>query len=126
MESSRKRRGFIKGKLMPFYRAAKPSSTVQYTSKVIKPSQSSPSASSVGYVHVQDYVISGQLPTKKVSFMLPENSRESTFGQLDGTIYGVACDEAVDMKAASYISSVQERFKLERINSERPKCQDIH
>lgn len=124
MESSRKRRGFMKGKLMTFYRAAKPSSTVQYTSKVIKPSQSSPSASSVGYLHVQDYVISGQLPTKKVSFLLPESSLESTFDV--GAIHGVACDDAVDTKAATYISSVQERFKLERINSERIiKCQDM-
>lgn len=32
------------------------------------------------------------------------------------TLFG---DESVDIKAESYISSVQERFKLERVNSER-------
>lgn len=106
MESNRKRRGFMKGKLMPFYRAAKPSnSTVQYsTSKVVKPSQSS---ASVAFLHVQDCVVSAQ-PKQKVSFILPET------------------DDAVDMKAATYITSVQERFKLERVNSERVKCQEMH
>ncbi|KAF3435260.1 hypothetical protein FNV43_RR22347 [Rhamnella rubrinervis] len=122
----------MKGKFMPFYsRAAKPSSTVQYmsTTKVVKPSQSSPSTASVGFVHVQDYVISGQ-PKQKVSFILPENTRESAaaaaaFGKFDSS-HGAAIDDAVDMKAAIYISSVQERFKLERVNSERIKCQEIH
>ncbi|PON95398.1 hypothetical protein TorRG33x02_089200 [Trema orientale] len=125
MESNRKRRGFMKGKLMPFYRAAKPNSsttttTVQYTSKV-KPSQSSPSAASVGFLVHQDYVIAQ--PKPKISFILPPESRDSVV-QLDN-LYGVAVDESVDSKAASYISSVQERFKLERVNSERMiKCQD--
>lgn len=34
-------------------------------------------------------------------------------------------DEAMDLKAADYISSVQEWFKLEGIGSERMNCQDI-
>ena len=120
MESNRKRRGFMKGKLMPFYRAAKPNSstttttTVQYTSKV-KPSQSSPAAASVGFLVHQDYVIAQAKP--KVSFILPAESRDSVV-QLEN-LYGVAVDESVDSKAATYISTVQERFKLERINSER-------
>ena len=127
MESNRKRRGFMKGKLMPFYsRAAKPSSTVQYTSttttQVVKTSQSSPSTASVGFLHVQDCVISGQ-PKQKVSFILPENTRESAAAF---SFYGAAADDAVDTKASTYISSVQERFKLERLNSERIKCQEIH
>ncbi|PON61286.1 hypothetical protein PanWU01x14_146630 [Parasponia andersonii] len=124
MESNRKRRGFMKGKLMPFYRATKLNSstttTVQYTSKV-KPSQSSPSAASVGFSVHQDYVIAQ--PKPKVSFILPHESRDSVV-QLDN-LYGMAVDETVDSKAASYIYSVQERFKLERVNSERMiKCQD--
>lgn len=129
MESNRKRRGFMKGKLMPLYRAAKPNNTssssttttttVQYTSKV-KPSQSSPSAASVGYLAHQDYAIAH--PKPKVSFILPAENRDSLV-QLEN-LYGVAVDESVDSKAATYISTVQERFKLERVNSERVKCSD--
>ncbi|EXC33380.1 hypothetical protein L484_010790 [Morus notabilis] len=116
----------MKGKLIPFYRAAKPSSTsgtshVQYTSsKAMKPiSQSSaPSVpASVGFVVHQDYV------KPKVSFVLPDNTRDLPV-QFDN-LYGISVDEGVDTKAATYISSVQERFKLERINSERMKCSEM-
>ncbi|KAJ4729483.1 Dynein heavy chain 1, axonemal [Melia azedarach] len=115
MEANRKRRGFIKGKLMPFYRvASKSSPTVQYSSKV-KPNQSSPAAASVGYVIAQ--------PKPKVSFIVPthdnnnnnNNNNRDKLSQLE-KLYGVVGDESVDSKAASYISSVQERFKLERVN----------
>lgn len=116
--ANRTRRGFIKGKLMPFYRAAKPSSTFQYTSKV-KPSQSSPSTASVGFMVHQDYVV-GQPNQKVSSYVLPPDNTRDLISQYDN-IYGVAADEGVDMKAAIYISSVQERFKLERMNSERKK-----
>ncbi|GMN57491.1 hypothetical protein TIFTF001_026595 [Ficus carica] len=126
----------MKGKLMPFYRAAKPSSTSsstshgQYTSSkvMMKPiiSQSTtPSvpASVAGFLVPQDYVISAQ-PKPKVSFILPDNSGSDSLVQFDN-LYGVAVDESVDSKAASYISSVQERFKLERINSERVKYPEM-
>ncbi|KAF5479840.1 hypothetical protein F2P56_000629 [Juglans regia] len=120
MEANRKRRGFIKGKLMSFQRAVKPSSVVQYTSKA-KPSQSSPSTASVGFLLHQDYVVSQ--PKQKVSFIVPaDNSRDLISSQYD-SLYGIAADETVDTKAATYISSVQERFKLERMKSERKKCQ---
>ncbi|GAV64258.1 hypothetical protein CFOL_v3_07776 [Cephalotus follicularis] len=118
MESNRKRRGFIKGKLMPFYRTAKP--TVQFNSKV-NPNQSYPS-SSFGYMAPQDYVIAQ--PKPRVSFIVPDNNRDK-LGNLDNP-FGVAGDESVDLKAAIYISSVQERFKLEGNNSERLKYQDQH
>ncbi|KAL6325601.1 hypothetical protein AAG906_023446 [Vitis piasezkii] len=113
MEANRKRRGFMKGKLaMPFYRVAKPSSTVQYSSKV-KPSQTSPLAPSVGFVVDQEYVI--PQPKQKVAFIIPaENGRDSLFGT-----YGAGGDEGVDAKAANYISVVQERFKLDRVNSKK-------
>lgn len=115
MESNRKRKGFIKGKLMPLYRVAKSSSNVPYGSKVLKPNQPSAATAtaSVGYV-VQDYVVAQQKP--KVSFMVQadKNREVSQFENLFG-------DEMVDDKAASYISSVKERFKLERSNSERIK-----
>ncbi|KDP46265.1 hypothetical protein JCGZ_10105 [Jatropha curcas] len=122
MESNRKRRGFMKGKLIPFYRSSKATSTVQYSSKV-KPSQSSPSAASVGFVVHQDYIITP--PKQKVSFIVPtaDSNRDKYLSQFD-KLYGVAGDEGVDIKAATYISSVQERFKLERSNSERIKYDD--
>lgn len=119
MESNRKRRGFMKGKMMnPLYRAAKPSSAVQYSSK-IKPSQSCPSTASVGFLVNQDYAFT---PPKqqKVSFILPDN-----IGQFDNP-FGVAADDSIDLKAARYISDVRERFKLERVNSERNKYQEKH
>lgn len=116
----------MKGKLMPFYRSPKSSSSnLQYTSKVIKPSQASPSAPSVGFYVHQDYIIA---PPKqnKVSFIIappPDGNRER-LAQFD-KVYGLPGDESVDIKAASYISSVQERFKLERSNSERIKHEDF-
>ncbi|XP_062104575.1 uncharacterized protein LOC133815794 [Humulus lupulus] len=142
MESNRKRRGFMKGKLMPFYRASKPSSnnnnSMQYmtmsssTTKVVnKPNQSSPSAASVGFLVHQDYLIAQ--PKPKVSFVLPAahhdygggGGRDSSVVQRESLYGGVTVDEGVDSKAANYISMVQERFKLERVNSERMiKCQD--
>ncbi|KAK6928556.1 hypothetical protein RJ641_007147 [Dillenia turbinata] len=126
MESAnRKRRGFVKGKLMmPFYRSAKPSAAVPYTSSTkVKPSQSSPTTASVGYIVDQDFVI--PRPKQKVSFILPENyGCESDYH--NDNPYGVVGDESVDMKAASYISCVQERFKLERSISERKKYSEAH
>ncbi|KAH8519446.1 hypothetical protein Peur_038385 [Populus x canadensis] len=121
MESNRKRKGFTKGKLMHFYRSSpKPSSNVQYSSKV-KPSQTSPTTASVGYVN-QDYMIAPQ--KQKVSFIVPaaDNHRDK-LSQFD-MFFGVVGDVSVDTKATSYISSVQERFKLERINSERKQLED--
>ncbi|KAK9272944.1 hypothetical protein L1049_003323 [Liquidambar formosana] len=121
MEQNRKRRGW---KLVTsIYRPAKPSSTVQYSSNRVKPSQSSPSTASVGYLVDQDFVTSQ--PKPKVSFIVPDNGRNS-YGQIDNSFGASAGDENVDLKAASYIATVQERFKLERINSERKKYQDMY
>lgn len=107
MESNRKRRGFIKGKLaMPFYRVSKPSSTtVQYSSKV-KPNQTSPLAASVGFMVDQEYVIPP--PNRKVAFIIPAENGRDPMVKFDG----LYVDEGVDAKAANYISCVQERFKL--------------
>ncbi|EOY02838.1 hypothetical protein QQP08_014138 [Theobroma cacao] len=119
--SNRKRRGFIKGKLAPFYRAAKPAAAaMQYTTKVM-PNQTSTTASVSFRVH-QDYMVS---QPKQVSFILPADKNRENLSQIDN-FFGVAGDESVDIKAASYISSVQERFKLERNNSERIKLQETH
>ncbi|KAJ6697651.1 hypothetical protein OIU79_011250 [Salix purpurea] len=90
MESNRKRKGFTK--LMLFYHRSppKPSSNVQYGSK-----------------------------KQVVSFMVPASDyHREKLSQFD-KFFGVVGDVSVDTKATRYISSVQERFKLERINSER-------
>lgn len=159
MESSRKRLGLIKGKLVKsLYRAAaaappKPSSaTNQYGSSSRVPNQldrpiihhlnhhehqqpkqnlvpynpsstiaSSFSSTAVDFILNQEQVTIPQNP--KVSFYFPqdENSIDRDF-KSSSTTYNYAGkldNESVDLKAANYISSVQERFRLERINSER-------
>ncbi|PRQ54291.1 hypothetical protein RchiOBHm_Chr2g0175871 [Rosa chinensis] len=138
MESNRKRRGFMKGKLTPFYRVSKPSSTstttttsttskqssMQYMmSSKVQPSQAYPLPSSVGFLvhNRKDYhVIATQVqaqPKQKITFIVPpspaDRKQQQQQQQLDHNLAG---DEMVDMKAATYISSVQERFKLERNN----------
>ncbi|XVF60018.1 hypothetical protein PTKIN_Ptkin08bG0008900 [Pterospermum kingtungense] len=120
MESNRKRRGFIKGKLMPLYRAAKPTPAAMQLTTNVKPNQTT---TSVSFRVHQDYMVS---QPKQVSIILPatDKNREN-LSQID-SFFGVACDESVDVKAASYISTVQERFKLERNNSERVKLQETH
>ncbi|KAK6922435.1 hypothetical protein RJ641_012942 [Dillenia turbinata] len=95
METYRKRKGFMKNKLvMSFYKVAKPHQPVQYRNKV-NPTPSSPAATSF----LIDQTLATPPPKQKVSF-------DAVFGSVgDG-------DENVDMKAASYISYVKERFKL--------------
>ena len=107
----------MKGKLaMPFYRVAKLSSAVQYSSKV-KPSQTSPLAPSVGFLVDQDYVI--PQPKQKVAFIVPtENGRDSLL-KFDAFYGAGGGDEGVDAKAEDYISCAQERFKLDRVNSKK-------
>ncbi|KAM3250728.1 hypothetical protein P3S67_023152 [Capsicum chacoense] len=176
MESSRKRLGLIKGKLVKsLYRAAaaaappKPSpATNQYGSsnsssrvpnQLNRPSiihhlnhhehqqpkqklapynpnsttassLSSSSTATVDFILNQDQVSIPQKP--KISFYIPPVAENTTDQQeysnstkssgTTSTTYNYAKmldNECVDLKAANYISSVQERFKLERINSER-------
>lgn len=107
-------RVFLKAKLMHFHRGSKG-----------KPTLSSSSAS-VGRVTHQDYVMAQPKPNK-VTFVVADNNnsnRRDLVSQLED-IYGIATDESVDAKASIYISTVQERWKLERLNSERMKLQDM-
>ncbi|KAJ4830209.1 hypothetical protein Tsubulata_035743 [Turnera subulata] len=125
MEANRKRRsssGFMKSKLIPFYRSAKSSSNMQYSSSKVKPSQTSATAS-VGYVVHPDYIVAPQ-NKQKVSFIVPADYHRDKLSQFD-KFFGVAGDVCVDSKATSYISSVQERFKLEGINSAERKQQQL-
>ncbi|KAJ4974905.1 hypothetical protein NE237_008079 [Protea cynaroides] len=108
MEANRKRRGFFGSKLiMSFFRAAKPSSTVQFSSsKQFKPT---PLSASVGFRVDQDISIP---PLKqKVSVEKSDTIRDSINGHINMLSGG---DENVDMKAADYISHVQERFRNEQ------------
>ncbi|XVE67675.1 hypothetical protein DITRI_Ditri09bG0007200 [Diplodiscus trichospermus] len=120
MESNRKRRGFIKEKLTPFYRAAKPTPAMQYSTKV-KPNQASSTTASFSFRVHQDMVPQ----PKQVSFIVPADKNRENLSQIEN-FFGVAGDESVDIKAATYISSVQERFKLEPNNSERMMLQETH
>ncbi|XP_052196928.1 uncharacterized protein LOC127804174 [Diospyros lotus] len=133
MEANRKRRGFMKTKLVkPFYRSAKPSPASSTTvlpyinttaaTKVIR--SVAPSAGAVDFFVNHDYVTPAH-PKQIISYAPPDNGYDSYYARLE-KIYGVVADESVDLKAATYISCVQERFKLEQVNSERKDAsQDI-
>ncbi|KAK8607332.1 hypothetical protein V6N13_053073 [Hibiscus sabdariffa] len=110
MESTRKSRGFIKGKLSPLYQAVKPAAAaMQYITKV-KPSQGSSTKASVDFRVRRDYMIS---QPKRISFVVPGDRNRENLSHIDN-FFGIVGDESVDIKAATYISSVQERFKLEK------------
>ncbi|XP_054804288.1 uncharacterized protein LOC129307376 [Prosopis cineraria] len=102
---------------MGFHRGNKPSST----SHKAKPSLSSSSSGTAGHVAHQDYVMAQSKP--KVSFVVADYKRGDLVAQLED-MYGIAADESVDTRASLYISRVQERFKLERLNSDRMKFQE--
>ncbi|MBA0872836.1 hypothetical protein Goshw_021505 [Gossypium schwendimanii] len=104
MEFNSKRRGFFKGKLTPFYRAVKGVPTRQYSSKV-KPNQGSSTSASISFRVHQDYMIS---QPKQISYIVPGDKNRENLSQIDN-FFGVTGDESVDIKAATYISSVQER-----------------
>ncbi|KAJ8648916.1 hypothetical protein MRB53_001939 [Persea americana] len=123
MESNRKRRGFMKGKLMmSSYRASKTPSSVQFSSKI---KQSPPaSTASVGF-HVDEkkFAISSS-PVKQMPSVIAVDG--DAYGDFVGHVEGtngagasVAGDESVDLRAATYISYVQERFRLERGDSRK-------
>jgi hypothetical protein len=101
MEANRKRsRGLLKGKVAPLFRTTKPSSTtVEYTTTNVKPNHSSPSPASHVVVVRNDYT----KPNPKVSIVVTDIWSDN-----------FPTDESVDMKAAIYISMVQQRFKAEQ------------
>ncbi|KAK7290520.1 hypothetical protein RIF29_04998 [Crotalaria pallida] len=120
MEANRKRnRGFLKGKMTPFYMAPKPSSTVQYTTTKINTSHSPSPASSVGFVLHQDYAIAKPNNNPKVSIVVADNKGDLV-SHLE-ELYGLPADESVDTKAGLYIAMVQQRFTLERKDAEQNK-----
>ncbi|GAB2278427.1 hypothetical protein Dimus_013111 [Dionaea muscipula] len=121
MDSSGKRRSFLKVKLMPsIYRAVMPSPASHYASKVKSKPTPPATSSSVGYIVNQDLK---PLAVQQVSMILSADDTNESISQVDN-YFGAIADERVNMKAANYISSVRERFRLERINSERKAWQD--
>ncbi|KAI3717600.1 hypothetical protein L1987_69325 [Smallanthus sonchifolius] len=114
MDSNTKmRKGFIKGKLvMSFYRTSKPPTNMQpYPNTKTFHKTTLPPSSLV----MNQEKVNPPPPKHKVSYVIPQTT--STYGVFDNP-YGVVVDEAVDAKAATYISCVQERFKLEHVNNE--------
>ncbi|CAA2984476.1 Hypothetical predicted protein [Olea europaea subsp. europaea] len=77
---------------------------------------------SVGFIVNQEQVCPQQM--QKVSIVVPEKGQDF-YGMFDN-FYGVAGDDCIDAKAASYISVVRERFQLEHVNSGREIYEDIY
>lgn len=128
MDSNRaKRRSFPKSKLIKsLYRAAKPSSAAQPPYGVeSQPSKPKPAGSALGFMIVNQEQVFPQ-PPPKVAFVVAERNHDS-YGRLENFYSGGNGngDECVDAKAAKYISAVQERFRLERVSSERENFQQI-
>ncbi|RVW40102.1 hypothetical protein CK203_030738 [Vitis vinifera] len=106
-----KRRGFNKSKLVKYlHQVAKPSLLLQYGSSKVKPRPSS--TSKMDHVSTPPALMLDSFGDTKISY-------------LHGS-HGCAADENVDTKAATYISYVRERFKLERSDSDRRKYQEKH
>ncbi|KAL8248661.1 hypothetical protein R6Q59_005529 [Mikania micrantha] len=117
MDSNTKmRKGFMKGKLvMSFYRASKPSTNMQpYTAiaptKTVKTSHNTTTHMKPSSLIMNQEKVNPPPVNHRVSYVIPQTM--STYGVFDNP-YGVVVDEGVDAKAATYISCVQERFKLE-------------
>lgn len=88
-------------------------------------SSSSTTTAAVDFILNQDQVTIPHKP--KISFYVPpdqstDSSSSNSSSTTTATTYyanTMLDNDSVDLKAASYISSVQERFRLERTNSER-------
>ncbi|XP_010250666.1 PREDICTED: uncharacterized protein LOC104592853 [Nelumbo nucifera] len=122
MESNRRRKGFIK-LVNPFYRTPKSSPSVHSSSKV-KPSPT-PMTS---FVVDKDVTMPPQ--KQKVSFVksaaVDGHHRDSSGGPNTHSAMVVTGEDNVDIRASTYISYVQERFRLEQVDSGWRKYQETH
>ncbi|CAN0924891.1 hypothetical protein LINGRAHAP2_LOCUS34447 [Linum grandiflorum] len=129
--SGRKRRGFLKSKLLPLYRPSSSSSAKQQQQQPPNNNYSYSSPSSMAFVvhHQKDKVTAAAaafaapavLP-KQSNIIVAENINYVTRAesavkprrqQIDhnNKFFGVVGDCRIDSKASTYISTVQERFK---------------
>lgn len=93
---------------------------IPYNPNSVIASSASFSSDAVGFIVNQEQAAPPLKP--KVSYYIPPQSTVGSNGSTTGrgNYYGkIDTDETVDLKAANYITSVRERFKLERLHSER-------
>ncbi|KAK9117583.1 hypothetical protein Sjap_016530 [Stephania japonica] len=122
----KQRKGFMKGKLvMSLYKAAKPSSAsfVQYRNKVKRSNSSSTTSAPTTamttpvcfHVDQDEYAVPSY--TRKLSMnsssLSDHDMNYSRMYAYDMAFGGGIGEENIDSKAASYISCVQERFRLD-------------
>ena len=72
----------------------------------------SDAASSVEFIVNQENVTPSQPKQQRVSILLQETGSCDTYANVDSFYATVAADESVDLQAATYISSVRERFRV--------------
>lgn len=115
MEKDHNRRSFIKG----IYQAVRPLVPLHRGSSKVKPSPQPShycSSKSTSF-HKEQYLATPSSSMPKALFSAKPTGLRGYNGDFHGpSDYGG--DENVDMKAASYISYVQERFKHEKVDSD--------
>ncbi|CAL1358406.1 unnamed protein product [Linum trigynum] len=123
--NGRKRKGFMKNKLMPFYKSPasanpppsqqpNPRNNVQYYSQSTTTTTTTISPSSA--VLLPHNTVSFQAAAVEVK--LPRRQQQQV-DHCPSKFFGVVGDCRIDTKASTYISAVQERFKLERLDPDR-------
>lgn len=131
MESSHKTRGFIRGKLSKaksFLRAtSKPCLPMQFISNKVSPSPHTPNGSvalaSHGLSHIPkpNHWVSSVYPSSYTSHYgttsIDFSSTQTISRVSRSNFHDFPGDENIDVKAASYILNVRERFKQEKFDS---------
>uniref|UniRef100_A0A0A0LQT5 Uncharacterized protein n=1 Tax=Cucumis sativus TaxID=3659 RepID=A0A0A0LQT5_CUCSA len=107
MDSRCRARGLVKGMVGPLHGEAMTGSRSKITPTT---SNASLCSSHISFtVHHQERALMAPSNHRVVHDQAMNNVHEATLWNL----YGVGVDEHIDRKASLYISSVQERFKLE-------------
>ncbi|XVE56559.1 hypothetical protein DITRI_Ditri04bG0020900 [Diplodiscus trichospermus] len=94
--------------VMSLYQAPKPSSSVQYSTKV-KPISSSGGSMTSASFYIDAYMDDSE---KQKQPYVGSDTGNSSYHRVEQFDY----DEGIDARAASYISGVRQRFSLERGN----------
>ncbi|EHA8588232.1 hypothetical protein COCNU_scaffold004463G000060 [Cocos nucifera] len=117
MKSASKRKGLKEKLTMPFYRAPKPS--MQFGGKVKSPA---PPAASLGLLVDDEFVLPS--PKLKASTLVKKEGG-GDLGRYGDMANGGDSISEVDRRAASYISYVQERFRLEQGTDDQRKYEQV-